>query len=52
MKSLIFIILATGLTASLSAQEGSITIEQDPRIDELVKRYSKVNSKTDRKSVV
>ncbi|MEM7484088.1 MAG: SPOR domain-containing protein [Bacteroidota bacterium] len=47
MKSLIFIILATGLTASLSAQEGSITIEQDPRIDELVKRYSKVNSKTD-----
>ncbi|UII76987.1 SPOR domain-containing protein [Flagellimonas sp. HMM57] len=47
MKSLVFIILTAGLTASLSAQEGSITIEQDPRIDELVKRYSEVNSKTD-----
>ncbi|MBS9460830.1 SPOR domain-containing protein [Flagellimonas sp. 389] len=47
MKSLVSIILTAGLTASLSAQEGSITIEQDPRIDELVKRYSEVNSKTD-----
>lgn len=29
----------------LSAQEGNITIEKDPKIDELVEVYKKVNSK-------
>ena len=30
---------------TLTAQEGNITIEKDPKIDELVEVYKKVNSK-------
>ncbi|MEL6303401.1 MAG: SPOR domain-containing protein [Bacteroidota bacterium] len=41
-----FILLAlTGIpTCFAQAQEGSITIEQDPKIDQLLSLYSQVNS--------
>ncbi len=47
MKTLVIITFLIGFTVQLSAQEGSITVEQDPRIDELMKVYSEVNSKAD-----
>ncbi len=47
MKTLLFIALFAGFTTQISAQEGNITIEQDPRIDELLKLYAEVNSKSD-----
>lgn len=42
--SLIFIISAFGLT---NGQEGVITIEKDPKIDQLLKAYHEVNKKDD-----
>lgn len=47
MKTLVLIAFLIGFTVQLSAQEGSITVEQDPQIDELMKVYTEVNSKAD-----
>lgn len=41
---LITSVLALSMTG-LMAQEGSVTVEQDPRIEQLLKVYKKVNSK-------
>ncbi|MDC6367253.1 MULTISPECIES: SPOR domain-containing protein [Flavobacteriaceae] len=45
MKTPIYILLLTGFTLGLSAQEGTVSIEQDARIDELIQLYTEVNSK-------
>ena len=47
MKTYAFALILLGLTFNLSAQEGQVTIDQDPRIDELMKLYAQVNSKAD-----
>nr|WP_299338488.1 SPOR domain-containing protein [Allomuricauda sp.] len=47
MKTLIYIVVATFSIVRISAQEGSITIEQDPKINELLKVYTEVNSKAE-----
>nr|WP_299214826.1 SPOR domain-containing protein [uncultured Allomuricauda sp.] len=47
MKTPVIIVCLIGFAIQLSAQEGSITIEQDPRIEELTKLYTAVNSKAD-----
>ena len=47
MKTLLFVALFAGFATQISAQEGNVTIEQDPRIDELLKLYAEVNSKSD-----
>ncbi len=47
MKTLVFIALFAGFALHVSAQEGNINIEQDPRIDELLKLYTEVNSRSD-----
>lgn len=44
MKTTIFTIILLGFFFSSEAQEGVVTIEQDPRIERLVKVYNKVNS--------
>ncbi|RDY58938.1 SPOR domain-containing protein [Flagellimonas nanhaiensis] len=45
MKAPVFIIFLLGFTLGLSGQEGTVTIEQDPKIDELIELYTEVNSK-------
>jgi len=45
MKTPVFTVILLGLTIQLSAQEGKVTIQQDSKIDELVKLYTDVNSK-------
>ncbi|MEM9077257.1 MAG: SPOR domain-containing protein [Bacteroidota bacterium] len=47
MKSLVFLGFVTVFSVSVCAQNGSITIEQDPKIDELLKMYANVNSKAE-----
>ncbi|TAI47058.1 SPOR domain-containing protein [Flagellimonas allohymeniacidonis] len=47
MKTLFFIAFSMFSVAQLLAQEGSITIEQDPKIDQLLKVYAEVNSKAE-----
>ncbi|WP_350284935.1 SPOR domain-containing protein [uncultured Croceitalea sp.] len=47
MKTLVFIALALGTSTYLAAQEGTITIEQDPNIEKLVSVYNTVNSKAE-----
>ena len=47
MKTAVFVVFLTGLTFQLSAQEGTVAIQQDPRIDQLVKLYTEVNSKAE-----
>ncbi len=47
MKSIMFTAFLTCSIVQLSAQEGSITIEQDPRIKELIELYTEVNSNAD-----
>ncbi len=47
MKTPVFLAFMFGLTFQLSAQEGSVSIEQDPRIEELMELYTRVNSKAD-----
>ncbi len=44
MKTTIFTIILLGFFFSSEAQEGVVTIEQDPRIEQLVRVYNKVNS--------
>ncbi|NDV43274.1 SPOR domain-containing protein [Flagellimonas sediminis] len=46
MKTPVFTAILIGLTLHLSAQEGKVTIQQDPKIDQLVKLYTDVNSKS------
>ncbi|RIV43010.1 SPOR domain-containing protein [Flagellimonas pelagia] len=46
MKTSVFTAILLGLSLHLSAQEGKVTIQQDPKIDELVKLYADVNSKS------
>jgi Sporulation related domain. len=46
MKTPVFTTILLGLTLHLSAQEGKVTIQQDPKIDQLVKLYADVNSKS------
>ncbi|WP_420402136.1 SPOR domain-containing protein [Flagellimonas sp.] len=47
MKTYALALILIGLTYNLSAQEGQVVIDQDPRIDELMKLYAQVNSKAD-----
>ncbi|WP_073179054.1 SPOR domain-containing protein [Flagellimonas flava] len=47
MKTPVLTLFLLGLTFHLSAQEGQVSINQDPRIDELMKLYTQVNSKAD-----
>ncbi|MEM9647115.1 MAG: SPOR domain-containing protein [Bacteroidota bacterium] len=47
MKTPVFTLFLLGLTFQLSAQEGQVSINQDPRIDELMKLYTQVNSNAD-----
>lgn len=46
MKTPVFTAILLGLSLHLSAQEGKVTIQQDPKIDELLKLYTDVNSKS------
>lgn len=47
MKSLVYVFFFIGLSLQLSAQEGRVSIQQDSRIDELVKLYAEANSKAE-----
>ncbi len=47
MKTPVITAILVFFSLLLSAQEGSITIEQDSRIDQLMKLYAQVNSKVD-----
>lgn len=47
MKTLIYSALILGFGFTLNAQEGTITVEEDPQIAALVKVYNEVNSKTE-----
>ncbi|MEW2920178.1 SPOR domain-containing protein [Muricauda sp. ANG21] len=47
MKTPVFIAFLTGLAFQLSAQEGTVSIQQDPRIEQLVKLYAEANSKAE-----
>ena len=47
MKTPVLTAIFALFSLSLLAQEGSITIEQDPRIEQLMKLYAQVNSKVD-----
>ncbi|MDC6361487.1 MULTISPECIES: SPOR domain-containing protein [Flavobacteriaceae] len=47
MKSLVYAFFFIGLSLQLSAQEGRVSIQQDSRIDELVKLYAEANSKAE-----
>ena len=47
MKTPVFVVFLIGLTFQLSAQEGTVAIQQDPRIEQLVKLYTEVNSKAE-----
>lgn len=44
MKTLVFSLVVLFSVAFTHAQEGSVTIEQNPKIEQLVKVYNKVNS--------
>ncbi|MBO0331398.1 SPOR domain-containing protein [[Muricauda] lutisoli] len=46
MKTAVFSIILLGLTTQVLAQEGQVTIQQDPKIKELVKLYTKVHENT------
>ncbi len=44
MKAPVFTLFSMCIAVCIHAQEGVVTIEQDPRIEQLVKVYNKVNS--------
>ena len=44
MRTLVFTLFFMCIAVHIHAQEGVVTIEQDPRIEQLVKVYNKVNS--------
>ncbi len=46
MKTYLYTAFLMGFALQISAQEGKISIQQDPKIAELVKLYTEVNSKT------
>ncbi|WP_318309501.1 SPOR domain-containing protein [Flagellimonas crocea] len=46
MKTTVFTAILICAAVHVSAQEGRVTIQQDPKIDELVALYTKVNSNT------
>lgn len=46
-KTLIFCILSTGILYTVNAQQGTVNIKQDERIDKLLDVYKSVNSKSD-----
>ncbi|MBO0342582.1 MAG: SPOR domain-containing protein [Bacteroidota bacterium] len=46
MKTAVFSIILLGLTTQVLAQEGQVTIQQDPKINELVKLYTKAHENT------
>ncbi len=47
MKTPVFVVILTGLALQLSAQEGTVAIQQDPKIDQLLELYTEVNSKAE-----
>lgn len=42
-----FILFTVGFVLGVSAQEGTVSIKQDPKINELIKLYAEVNSKAE-----
>ena len=44
MKTTLFTALIIGFATQLSAQQAQVTIQQDPKIDQLVQLYAKVNA--------
>lgn len=44
MKTKVFTAILIGLATQLSAQDAQVTIQQDPKINELVKLYTKANA--------
>jgi len=44
MKTTLFTALIIGFATQLSAQQAQVTIQQDPKIDQLVELYAKVNA--------
>ena len=47
MKAPMFILFTVGFVLGVSAQEGTVSIKQDPKINELIKLYAEVNSKAE-----
>ncbi|MDT0605686.1 SPOR domain-containing protein [Croceitalea rosinachiae] len=47
MRTPIYIILLLFFVQIVKAQDGTINIKQDPKIDQLVEAYNTVNSKTE-----
>lgn len=47
MKRLVFIGILGLLSTHIYSQNGTVNIEQDPKIEELLKLYAEVNSKTE-----
>lgn len=47
MKTSIFIAFLIGFTVGVSAQEGTVSIKQDAKIDELIKLYAEIHSKAE-----
>ena len=47
MKSLIILVFAVGLGCISFAQKGTVTIEQDPKIGQLLEVYKNANSNRD-----
>ena len=46
MKTAVFSAILIALTTQVLAQDGQVTVQQDPKINELVKLYTKVNANT------
>jgi hypothetical protein len=44
MRTAVFSLILLCSTFMVRAQEGTVTIEQDPKIEQLIKVYNKVNS--------
>lgn len=46
MKTAVFTVILLGLASQVLAQDGQVSIQQDPKINELVKLYTKANANT------
>ena len=46
MKTTVFIAVLIGLATQVSAQDAQVNIQQDPKINELVKLYTNVHANT------
>ncbi|MDF0707513.1 MAG: SPOR domain-containing protein [Bacteroidota bacterium] len=44
MKTTVFTAILIGLASQISAQEGQVSIQQDPQINQLVKLYTNVHA--------